>query len=107
MTYEAANLRFGTGLRHPCDVRNFFGMHDAREGLRTARSIAVLPLQAHLDAAMTEEEREAMKSAMKEAIKEWLDERFQEFGKWSFGAILAAALGALTYFILMTNGWHR
>jgi hypothetical protein len=47
------------------------------------------------------------KDALKEALKEWLDEKFAQFGKWSFTAICAAALGALAYFILWTNGWHR
>lgn len=47
------------------------------------------------------------KDALKEALKEWLDEKFATFGKWSFGAIAAAGFGALAYFILWTNGWHR
>lgn len=48
-----------------------------------------------------------MKDALKEALKEWLDEKFTQFGKWSFGAICAAGFGALAYFILAMNGWHR
>jgi hypothetical protein len=47
------------------------------------------------------------KAALKEALKEWLDEKFATFGKWTFHAVGVAALGALTYFILTMNGWHR
>jgi hypothetical protein len=47
------------------------------------------------------------KDALKQALKEWLDDKFAQFGRWSFGAICAAGLGALTYFILQMNGWHR
>lgn len=45
------------------------------------------------------------KAVMKEAIKEWLDERFAEFGRWSFWGIAAAALSLIAYFILTTGGW--
>ncbi len=55
---------------------------------------------------MTDKE-DAMKKAMKEALKEWLDEKFAAFGKWSLGALGAAALVALVYFILTANGWHK
>ena len=51
---------------------------------------------------MTNEE---MKKVYKEALKEWLDEKFLAFGKLSAHAIGAAALCALLYFILRTNGW--
>jgi hypothetical protein len=47
------------------------------------------------------------KDALKEALKEWLDEKFSQFGKWSAGGIMVAVLGALTYFILQVNGWHK
>lgn len=47
------------------------------------------------------------KDALKEALKEWLDEKFATFGKWSAAGIAAAALGALAYFMLSMNGWHR
>lgn len=53
------------------------------------------------------EDQDAMKSALKEALKEWLDEKFSAFGKWSLAAIAAAALAALTYFILSVNGWRH
>lgn len=47
------------------------------------------------------------KQVLKEALREWLDEKFAAFGKWSLSAIAAAALAALTYFILSMNGWHK
>lgn len=47
------------------------------------------------------------KDALKEALKEWLDDKFAELGKWSFRTISVVALGALTYFILQVNGWHK
>lgn len=53
---------------------------------------------------MDDEDR---KKLIKQALKEWLDEKFSEFGKWSLGAIAAAGLVALTYFILKMDGWHR
>lgn len=48
-----------------------------------------------------------MKKIVKEAIKEWLDEQFSDFGKWTFKSLMAAALGALVYFILCSNGWKK
>lgn len=47
------------------------------------------------------------KAALKEALKEWLDDQFATFGKWSLGAIAAAGLCALAWFILTANGWHK
>jgi hypothetical protein len=47
------------------------------------------------------------KDVLKEALKEWLDEKFAELGKWSFRTITVMCLGALTYFILQVNGWHK
>ena len=49
---------------------------------------------------------EQVKLALKEGIREWLDEKFAQFGKWSFVSIAAAGLGVLTYFVLVLNGWH-
>lgn len=51
-------------------------------------------------------ERDAMKQVVKAAIREWLDEKFAQFGKWSFAGILAAALGLLCYFLLLSHGWR-
>lgn len=50
---------------------------------------------------------EHIKAALKEALREWLDEKFAAFGKWSLGGIAAASLGALVYFILSAQGWHK
>lgn len=47
------------------------------------------------------------KEAVKEALKEWLDEKFIELGKWSFGALFALILATMIYFILWANGWHN
>lgn len=47
------------------------------------------------------------KSMVKEALHEWLDEKFMQLGKFSLGAIAAAGLAALTYFIFTMNGWHK
>lgn len=52
-------------------------------------------------------ERDEVKAAFKEALKEWLEEKFSEFGKWSFRAICAALFAALTYFVLSMSGWHK
>ena len=52
-------------------------------------------------------EKEELKRITKEALKEWLDEKFLNFGKWSFATIMAALLAALIYFILWTNGWSK
>lgn len=52
-------------------------------------------------------QKKLVKEALKEALKEWLDTKFALFGKWSMASIGAAALAALIYFILTTNGWHK
>lgn len=56
---------------------------------------------------MGREEHDRTKEALKEALKEWLDEKYAAFGKWSFRTLSVLALGALVYFILYMNGWHR
>lgn len=52
------------------------------------------------------EQTDLFKEAAKEAITEWMDEKFAKLGKWSAGTIVVAALGALAFFILWTNGWR-
>lgn len=47
------------------------------------------------------------KALIKEALREWLDEKFMQLGKFSMGAIAAASLAALAYFIFWSNGWHK
>lgn len=46
-----------------------------------------------------------VKEALKEALHEWLDQKFMQFGKWSFFGLAALAFGALVYIILRTQGW--
>ena len=53
------------------------------------------------------DEKEESKQVVKEALKEWLDGKFADLGKWSMGALAAATLAALAYFILASNGWHK
>ena len=48
---------------------------------------------------MEDFDREEQKKIVKEAIMEWLDEKYAQLGRWTFHGILAAALGALTYFM--------
>jgi ABC-type multidrug transport system permease subunit len=54
---------------------------------------------------------EQMKAAVKEALKEWLDERWMQYtstiGKWMLGMLSAAALAAVLYLILWSNGWKQ
>lgn len=52
-------------------------------------------------------DKNELKRLMKEALKEWLDEKFADFGRWSFMSIAAAALVALTYFIFWVNDWKK
>ncbi len=44
------------------------------------------------------------KNLIKQAIKEWLNDQFAAFGKWSLFGILAAAMAAGVYLIVMS--WH-
>lgn len=46
-----------------------------------------------------------VKEALKEALREWLDDKFMQFGKWSFFGLGALILSAVIYFILRTQGW--
>lgn len=47
------------------------------------------------------------KEAVKEALREWLDDKYREFGKWSFHGLLAVILAGGLYLALVMNGWHR
>lgn len=51
-------------------------------------------------------DKEILKQAMKEAVHEWLEEKFAQFGRWTFFGISAAALGGVTYFIGWLQ-WHK
>jgi hypothetical protein len=48
-----------------------------------------------------------VKAAMKQALREWLDDQFAMLGRWTAKGIAAAALAAVVYFILTSQGWHR
>lgn len=48
-----------------------------------------------------------VKEALKEGINEWLDAKFAALGKWSVGALAAAALAGLVYLALAGLGWHK
>lgn len=56
------------------------------------------------DGQLTPEE---MKEAVADGIERWMDKKFTQIGKWSARAIIISALGALGYFILHANGWHK
>ena len=56
---------------------------------------------------MREGDKDILKQAFKEGMREWLDEKFSEFGKWSMRGIAAMALVAMTWFILVSQGWHK
>ena len=57
--------------------------------------------------AIHEMQRREFKQLIKEAIREWLDDQATKVGKWSIRFFALAALGALAYFILTTQGWHK
>ena len=46
-----------------------------------------------------------MRQVFQDAINEWMNQKFREFGKWSFKSIGVAALGALAYFVFVSKGW--
>lgn len=53
------------------------------------------------------EDDDKIKEALKEALKEWLDEKYATFGKYSLAMLGSAVLAAVTYFILVAQGWHK
>ena len=58
--------------------------------------------------SLTEEERKKfIKEAMKEAFKEYVNEKAQQFGRWSIRTLAFMALAALIFFILNVNGWQH
>jgi len=50
---------------------------------------------------------EEEKTILKEALKEWLDEKVTQLGWYTIKTAAILILGAVTYFILVTNGWHK
>lgn len=65
------------------------------------------PTTEEVKHALSTMRRAELKQVVKEAIKEWLDEQAMVVGKWSFRFFLLSALGALSYFILTSQGWHK
>jgi hypothetical protein len=61
--------------------------------------------RSYADIEVPRMDKNELKQVTKEALKEWLDEKFIVFGKWTITTVLAAALAALTYFILWANNW--
>lgn len=56
---------------------------------------------------MPEIDKDTQKEIVKEAIQEWLDKQFATLGKWTLRGICSMGLGALAYWILTSNGWHK
>lgn len=54
---------------------------------------------------MSEMTKEEMKQVAKETLKEWLDERFMDFGRWTFKSLASALFIAVIYFVLKSQGW--
>lgn len=54
---------------------------------------------------MPDLDREEQKEIVKEAIREWLDEKYSDFGKWSFHGLVAALLGVLAYYLAVHGGF--
>lgn len=53
------------------------------------------------------EDEEQFKRILKEVVNEWLQDKFAQFGRWSFYGLMASALVAVVYLILWTNGWRH
>lgn len=54
---------------------------------------------------MIDLDREEQKEIVKDAIREWLDEKYSAFGKWTLHGLLAAALGAIAYYLVTHGGF--
>ena len=53
-----------------------------------------------------DEQRAVMQAAIKAAIESWLDTKLAMVGKWTLRGIAAAALAALTHWII-NSGWIK
>ena len=55
--------------------------------------------------------REERKTIVKEAISEWMTDKWNETNgnimKGLFKAVIVSIAGAIGYFVLTTNGWHK
>jgi hypothetical protein len=52
-------------------------------------------------------DKEVWKEAIKEAISEWLEAKFAQLGKWTFGGLMAAAFAGAVYLALKGQGWSK
>lgn len=52
-------------------------------------------------------DKDLFKAALKEAIDEWLDKKFAQLGRWSVGALMAAAFAGAVYLALKGQGWSK
>jgi hypothetical protein len=57
------------------------------------------------EAPMSDLDREEQKALIKEAFKEWLDEKYAEFGKWTFNKILGLGFVALVGYLVIHGFW--
>jgi hypothetical protein len=65
------------------------------------------PMPDHEERRDMQERKKFIKEAFKEALKEYMDEKTQQFGKWSIRTLFAALVVALLYFVLAINGWQH
>jgi hypothetical protein len=52
------------------------------------------------ETVMPEFDREEQKAIIKEAFREWLDEKYLQFGKWSFTRLGTLALTAFVLYLV-------
>jgi len=53
-----------------------------------------------------EEMKQLAKEAYQEAVKEWLDEKFAQFGKWTFYALGATVVAGVLMLMGWIHGWR-
>jgi hypothetical protein len=47
------------------------------------------------------------KEAIKEAINDWMNEKFAQFGRWTFTTFAVIAFGWFVYGLITLSGGHR
>lgn len=52
-------------------------------------------------------DKDVLKEAIKEGLREWLEDKFAQFGKWTFSGLMAAAFVGLVYLALKGQGWAK
>jgi hypothetical protein len=50
-------------------------------------------------------DREEQKALIKEAFREWLDEKYAEFGKWTFNKIMGLCFVAVVSLLVIYGFW--